>query len=126
METKPINNVRIKGEKGVKQMLSSRFSQNLVNSSKARYQHLNQLTGGALDSCVRAARSFNDRNAFDAAAAIAFYALFSLFPLLLLLIVIGSFWLESEAVQFQLLRLVAYVLPGSLDYLAKVIDEVLA
>jgi membrane protein len=75
---------------------------------------------------VRAARSFNDRNAFDAAGAIAFYALFSLFPLLLLLIVIGSFWLESEAVQFQLLRLVAYALPGSLDYLAKVIDEVLA
>lgn len=107
-------------------MIRDHFKQNLTHSSKILYQQLNQHSRGILGIWVQAMKSFSATNAFDAAASIAFYALFSLFPLLLLLIVVGSFWLESEAVQLQLLRVTGYVLPGSLDYLAKIIDEVLA
>jgi len=70
-------------------------------------------------------KCFGDTRASEAAASIAFYAIFSLFPLLLALIIGGSFILESEQVQQQVLDIVDKFFPVAQQLIERNIRGVL-
>ena len=91
----------------------------------ARHRRMDHSAGGVLEVVVDAARRFNDVRAAQATASIAYYAVFSLFPLLLVLIAAGSFVLESEQVQEQVLDFAAEVFPVSQPLIAKNIQSLL-
>ena len=97
----------------------------LAGKVAALYDRANGHTGGALDILADAARRFDEVHASQATASIAYYAVFSLFPLLLVLIAGGSFVLESEWVQQQVLDFVAEVFPIAQPLIAKNIQIVL-
>jgi len=96
-----------------------------VNKVKALYDWANDLAGGPLDILCDAVQHFDDVRAAEAAASIAYYAIFSLFPLLLALIAAGSFVLESEQVQRQVLDLMAGAFPVSQRLIERNIQTVL-
>jgi membrane protein len=95
------------------------------NKTIGIYNRANQKTGRRLGILVEAFTNFNEARAGEAAASMAYYTLFSLFPLLLALIYIGSFFLESERVQVQVLDLVRTVIPVSPGLIIDNIQEVL-
>ncbi len=107
-------------------MISNNFNQaNLNDKLKTVYRAANSLTGGALAAVALAYKRFAEQRADLAAAGMAYYTLFSLFPLLLVLIAIGSSVLESAIVRFQLLNLLAEILPSSRELIERNIDQVL-
>ena len=76
-------------------------------------ERIDSLSGRAPSILARALSSFTSAHAADAAAGTAYYALFSLFPLLLVLIVGGSFFLDTQRVYEQAVRLVTDMFPAS-------------
>jgi membrane protein len=89
------------------------------------YNRANSLTGGSLGIVCDAIQHFGDTRAAEAADSITFYAIFSLFPLLLALIVGGSFVLQSEKVQQQVLGVVAEFFPVAQQLIERNIQGVL-
>ncbi|MCP4538656.1 MAG: YihY/virulence factor BrkB family protein [Chloroflexi bacterium] len=83
----------------------------LRSKSEAIYNLVNRLTGGISGIVYDAIRQFGNASAAESAASITFYAIFSLFPFLLALIVGGSFVLQSEQVQQQVLDIMAQAFP---------------
>ena len=91
----------------------------------AAYQRANALTGGALEIMGDAFGHFGEAHAAHVAAALAYYTMFSLFPLLLALIAVGSFFLEGDLVQQQVVRSVTQVVPVSEDVILRNVEQVL-
>lgn len=83
------------------------------------------LSGGALSILQEAFDSFGEAQAAHVAAALAYYTMFSLFPLLLALIAAGSFCVEGELVQQQVVRTVTRVVPVSEDLILRNVERVL-
>ncbi len=98
---------------------------NLTDKIKGFYDRANDLTGGSLAVLADAIQRFGDVRAAEATASIAYYAVFSLFPLLLALIAGGSFVLESEQVQRQVLDFVDEAFPVSHSLIERNIQVVL-
>lgn len=99
----------------------------MIGNSKLEmlYNRANSLSGGSLGIVCDAIQHFGDTRAAEAAASITFYAIFSLFPLLLALIVGGSFVLQSEKVQQQVLGVVAEFFPVAQQLIERNIQGVL-
>jgi len=89
------------------------------------YRRANRLTGGALHMLGDALDGFNGANAGHVAAALAYFTMFSLFPLLLALIAAGSFFLEGERVQQEVVRSVMQIVPISAELIRSNVDQVL-
>ncbi len=98
---------------------------NFANKAKTLYDRANGFTGGSLGILNDAIQHFGDVRAAEATASIAYYAVFSLFPLLLALIAAGSFVLESEQVQRQVLDVVDEVFPVAQQLIERNIQGVL-
>jgi membrane protein len=105
-------------------MLTERLSK-FKDKTIGAGRRLDQLSGGRLAIVWLAFRRFGETRAGEAAATLAYYAFFGLFPLLLALIVAGSFVLQREVVQQQLLDALVGVLPGSRQIISNNIRHVL-
>ncbi len=89
------------------------------------YRRADDLTGGRLGILKDALDSFNEAKGGDVAAALAYYTMFSLFPMLLALIAAGSFFLEAEQVQREVVRLVTQAVPISEELIRSNVEQVL-
>lgn len=69
--------------------------------------------------------SFHRARASQAAAGMAYYAIFSLFPLLVLIIILGSFFVDSEAVYQRVMEMTGAVIPVSNGLIEQNIQQVL-
>lgn len=75
------------------------------------FVRLNNATNGLLRLLVRGIDRFIDYGPHEA-AALSYYALFSLFPLMLLLIVIMTFFIDTESASAQIGDIVTLFFPG--------------
>jgi membrane protein len=107
-------------------MLDHISKENLIDKVKAVYQWADNLSRGIVSILVHAVQTFGRADAAEAAASIAYYALFSFFPLLLFLVTIGSFVLEIQQVEQQVLDYTATTLPAAQDLVQKNIDQILS
>ena len=98
---------------------------NFADKLKTFYDRANALASGSLGILYDTIQCFGDACATEAAASITFYAIFSLFPLLLALIAAGSFVLESEQVQQQVLDFVNEFFPVAQQLIERNIQGVL-
>lgn len=105
--------------------MMGKLKKNSTDQIKTFYDRANDLTGGSLGILTDAIQHFSDARAAEATASIAYYAVFSLFPLLLALIVAGSFVLESEQVQRQVMEVVDEAFPVSHSLIERNIRAVL-
>jgi membrane protein len=99
--------------------------QKTLDVVKRRYQQADNFTDGALEIIRVTFERFTEERGSEAAASLAYYAFFSIFPMLLVLIVVGSFFVDTEVVQSQLLNLLQGVLPGAEDLVIQNINQVL-
>jgi membrane protein len=97
----------------------------LNNLLDALYNRADDLSGGTLAILRDAIDRFGQAHAAHVAAGLAYYAMFSLFPLLLALIAAGSFFLEGEIVQQQVVRTVTGVVPISDEVILSNVEQVL-
>lgn len=97
----------------------------LKESLASVYRRADDLTGGRLGILKDALDGFNDAKGGDVAAAMAYYTMFSLFPMLLALIAAGSFFLEAEQVQREVVRIVTQAVPISEELIRSNVDQVL-
>lgn len=89
------------------------------------YVDLNHLTGERLDVLRDALSTFAAARAAQAAASLGYYALFSLFPLLLFLIIVGSYFIDSSRVYFNVIHAVEQVIPASPQLIEENLQHVL-
>jgi membrane protein len=89
------------------------------------YKRVDDLTDGALEIIRITFERFTEERGSEAAASLAYYAFFSIFPMLLVFIVVGSFFVDTEVVQSQLLNMLDGVLPGAEDLVIQNINQVL-
>jgi membrane protein len=92
---------------------------------QATYERLNEMSGGVLEIIRSAIDRFSQERGSEAAASLAYYAFFSIFPMLLVIIVVGSFFVDRDVVQMQLLNILEGVLPGAEEIIIANIDQVL-
>lgn len=92
---------------------------------KDLYQRADGLTGGALEIMRVAFARFDEERGPETAASLAYYAFFSIFPMLLVFIVVGSFFVDSQVVQANLLSMLEGILPGAEDLVIQNINHVL-
>ncbi len=102
-----------------------RIYRKIIDTLKALYRRADDFTGGALDVVRIAIERFTEERGPEAAASLAYYAFFSIFPMLLVLIVVGSFFVDTQVAQTQLLILLEGVLPGAEDLVIQNINQVL-
>lgn len=88
------------------------------------YTRADRLSGGVLGVFHDSFQRFTKLRGAEAAASMAYYTIFSLFPFLLFLVAIGSFFLESERVQDQVLQIINLALPVGRDLVTENIREV--
>ena len=91
----------------------------------AAYRWANDITGGGIGVVQDTFQRFGDENGAHVAAALAYYTMFSLFPLLLALIAAGSFFLEGDLVQAQVVNSVAQIVPISEEVILNNVEQVL-
>jgi len=99
--------------------------QTIINKTKSFYRRVNHFTGGVLDILRWAVQRFGTQRGSEAAASLAYYAFFSIFPMLLVFIVIGSFFIDQDVVEMQLLTLLQGVIPGVEEVVIGNIEQVL-
>ena len=99
--------------------------EDLLESLESVYQRVDDLTGGRVGILKDALDGFNEAKGSDVAAAMAYYTMFSLFPMLLALIAAGSFFLEAEQVQQEVIRIVTQAVPISEELIRSNVDQVL-
>lgn len=97
----------------------------LKESLESVYRRVDDITGGRLSVLKDALDGFNEAKGADVAAAMAYYTIFSLFPMLLALIAAGSFFLEAEQVQQEVVRIVTQAVPISEELIRTNVDQVL-
>ncbi|QRN83084.1 YihY/virulence factor BrkB family protein [Chloroflexota bacterium] len=89
------------------------------------YLKINDFTGGVPEILRLAVKRFGDERGPEASASLAYYTFFSIFPMILVIIVIGSYFVEQNVVQNQLLNLIQGVIPGAKDLVIGNIERVL-
>ena len=89
------------------------------------YIKADDFTGGVLEILRVAITRFGEERGSEASASLAYYAFFSIFPMILVIIVVGSFFVDQEVVQNQLLSLLQGVIPGAKDLVIGNIERVL-
>ncbi len=89
------------------------------------FDRADDLAGGVLSILRDAISRFGEAHAPHVAAGLAYYTVFSLFPLLLALIAAGSFFLERELVQQQVVSSVTGVVPVSEELILRNVEQVL-
>lgn len=100
---------------------------NIYGSAKTLFFQLNQKTGGVFTILWRAAQTFVDARASEAASSIAYYALFSIFPLSIFVIALASSFLEDQTVQQLIFNFVDETLPEFFrDLVKENIEQALA
>ncbi len=92
---------------------------------KQLYQRADRLTDGVLEIIRIAVQRFTEERGSETAASLAYYAFFSIFPMLLVFIVVGSFFVDTEVVQANLLSVLEGVLPGAENLVIQNINHVL-
>lgn len=92
---------------------------------QSAYFKVDEFTGGVPEILRTAFARFSEERGPEAAASLAYYAFFSIFPMILVIIVIGSFFVNQEVVQNQLLTLLQGVVPGAKDLVIGNIERVL-
>lgn len=101
------------------------YLQKVKRSLTSFYHRIDDISGGAVDILRVSFERFGQERGSEASASMAYYALFSIFPMLLVLIVIGSFFIDQNEVQNQLLNLLEGVIPGVEEVIIGNIEEVL-
>jgi membrane protein len=104
--------------------IKNRF-QKIMQWLKNLYYRVDALSGGVLEVIRVTMERFTEERGSETAASLAYYAFFSIFPMLLVFIVIGSFFVDTEVVQFQMLNLLEGVIPGAEDLVIQNINHVL-
>lgn len=99
--------------------------QKFKQSLKSFYFLLDDFTGGVPEILRVAFQRFALARGSEAAASLAYYAFFSIFPMLIVVIVVGSFFVDRNVVQQQVLNLLQGVLPGAKDLVIGNIERVL-
>ena len=94
-------------------------------SLKKFYKDANKFSGGVLEIIRVAFQRFSKTRGSEVAASLAYYAFFSIFPMLLVFIAVGSFFVDSDVIQTQLVALLQGVLPGAEDLIITNIDRVI-
>ena len=92
---------------------------------KARYHRMDDLSGGVLGILRMTMVRFAEERGAETAASLAYYAFFSIFPMLLVFIVVGSFFVDTQVAQIQLLNLLEGVIPGAEDLVIQNMNHVL-
>lgn len=106
-------------------MRIKKFFSQASRKIKAVYRQVDSFTGGMLEILRQTFQRFGETRGSEAAASLAYYAFFSIFPMLLVFIAIGSFFVDQEVVQAQLLKLLQGILPGVKEVIIANIDRVL-
>lgn len=101
------------------------FFQAFIQKAKSLYRRVNQFTGGVLDILRWTVQRFGTQRGSEAAASLAYYTFFSIFPMLLVFIVIGSFFIDQDVVETQLLNLLQDIIPGVQEVIIGNIEQVL-
>jgi len=99
--------------------------QKIESELERLYQRADRLTGGVLEIIRIAVERFTEERGSETAASLAYYAFFSIFPMLLVFIVVGSYFVDTEVVQANLLSVLEGVLPGAEDLVIQNINHVL-
>jgi membrane protein len=102
-----------------------KYSQKLKQSLKSFYLKVDDFTDGVPEIIRVAFQRFGQERGSEAAASLAYYAFFSIFPMLIVLIVVGSFFVNRDVVQQQVLNLLQGVLPGAKELVIGNIERVL-
>lgn len=97
----------------------------IQNSLTRFYHRANSFTGGTLEILRIAMVRFTEERGAETAASLGYYAIFSIFPMLLVFIVVGSFFVDTEVVQNQLLFILEGILPGAENLIIQNINHVL-
>lgn len=90
-----------------------KLSQQGYEKLRAIYRRANKRTGGVLGITRDAFQRFAKARGAEVSASLAYYALFSIFPLILAFIAVGSYFLQREVVQTQLLNAITTIIPNS-------------
>lgn len=104
--------------------LKERFL-NFRQTLQGFYTQADKISGGVLEIIRRAFQRFGEERGAEAAASLAYYAFFSIFPMLLVFISIGSFFVDQDVVEAQLLNLLQGILPGVETVIIANIERVL-
>jgi len=92
---------------------------------KTTYRRADHLSGGVLEIIRNTIQRFTKERGAEASASLAYYIFFSLFPMVLVIIVVGSFFVDRDVVQANLLSLLQGVLPGVEEIVIENINRVL-
>ena len=92
---------------------------------KAFFENINQLSGNRFSILENAVRTFTEKQAGQASAALAYYTFFSIFPLMLLFIAAGSYFLDSHQVFSTVTQFIQQALPISRAIINENLEEIL-
>jgi membrane protein len=106
-------------------MKVKRVFQKIIQWLNSLYHRVNHLSGGVLEVLRITLERFTEERGAETAASLAYYAFFSIFPMLLVFIVVGSFFVDTEVLQIQMLNLLEGVIPGAEDLVIQNINHVL-
>jgi len=93
--------------------------------TKDLFENINQLSGDRLSILLTAIRTFTEKQAAQASAALAYYTFFSIFPLMLAFIAGGSYFLDSHQVFNTVTQFIQQVLPISRQVINENLEEIL-
>ena len=93
--------------------------------TKDVFENINQLSGDRLSILLTAIRTFTEKQAAQASAALAYYTFFSIFPLMLAFIAGGSYFLDSHQVFSTVTQFIQQVLPISRQVINENLEEIL-
>jgi membrane protein len=99
--------------------------QKISNRLEHIYRRADDLSGGVLEVIRVTVERFTEERGSETAASLAYYAFFSIFPMILVFIVVGSFFVDTEVVQIQLLNALQGTIPGAEDLVIQNINHVL-
>lgn len=89
------------------------------------YKDADKFSGGVLEIIRIAFQRFSQTRGSEAAASLAYYAFFSIFPMLLVFLAVGSYFVDSDVIEAQLLTLLQGALPGAEELIITNIDQVI-
>ena len=102
-----------------------KFFSKFFRQVKTFYRWVDSFSGGVLGILRRTFQQFGNARGSEAAASLAYYAFFSIFPMLLVFISVGSFFVDQEVAQEQLVNLLQGNLPGIEEVVITNIERVL-
>ena len=97
----------------------------IKQSLQTAYRKVDDFTGGVPEILRVAVQRFGVERGPEASASLAYYTFFSIFPMILVIIVIGSYFIDRNVLQEQLLNLLQGILPGAQDLVIGNIERVL-